>query len=146
MDGHRSPNRNYSGAGPLRHTPSCRNRSARPHLAARLAWTGAILLLLHGNVFAAERTALALAGDGCRPSQQAIVQALEHFDGVARVEADLLPDHLLIDHGAGAVTGEALAAYINTLSVTAGQCRAIVMRSCITTGIEARSTYTLPSR
>ncbi|HKR79870.1 MAG TPA: hypothetical protein VJR69_09240 [Nitrospira sp.] len=118
----------------------------RPHLAACLACTGAILFLLHGEVFAAERTALALAGDGCRPSQQAIVQALEHFDGVARVEADLLPDHLLIDHRTGAVTGEALAAYINTLSGTTGQCHAVVMRSCISAGIEAHTTDTLPSR
>ncbi len=144
MDRHRSPNRNYSGAGPLRHRPLYRSR--RPHLAASLAWAGGILVLFHGEVFAAERTALALAGDGCGPSQQAIVRALEHFVGVARVEADVIPDHLLIDHRAGAVTGEALAAYINALSGTAGHCHAIVMRSCITTGSEAHTTYTLPSR
>ena len=126
----------------MRHTPLCRNRSARPHLAVCLAWTGAILFLFHGKIFAAERTALALAGEGCRPAQQAIVQALEHVDGVARVEADLLPDHLLIDHRAEAVTGEALAAYINAISGTAGQCRAFVMRSCITTAIEPHTTHT----
>ena len=117
------------------------------HLAAYLASTGAILFLFHGEVFAAERTALVLAGDGCGTSQQAIVRALEHVDGVARVEADLLPEHLLIDHRAGAVTAEALAAYVNTLSATAGQCHAIVMRSCVTTGIEAHTTSTtLPTR
>jgi hypothetical protein len=82
----------------------------------------------------AERTALALSGGDCRASQGTIIQALKQFEGVAGVKADLIPDHLLIDHAAGAVTGDALAALINTLTETGGQCHAIVMRSCITAG------------
>ena len=74
----------------------------------------------------AERTALALSGGDCRASQGTIIQALKQFEGVAGVKADLIPDHLLIDHAAGAVTGDALAALINTLTAVSRNRDAIV--------------------
>jgi hypothetical protein len=37
-----------------------------------------------------------------------------------------------------------LAAFINTLTGTGGECHAIVMRSCITAGIQAYPTFSPP--
>jgi hypothetical protein len=123
----------------LKAQPSSRDRDrpGRSRLGACLAWAGAILFVCHGELLAAERTALALTGAGCGASRQAIIHGLEQLDGVARVEANLIPDHLLIDHRAGAVTGEALAAFFGMLTKAGGPCRAAVMRSCITAGTEA---------
>ena len=63
-----------------------------------------------------------------------------------RVEGDLIPDHLLIDHRPGAAMGEALAAVIETVAEKGGECHAVVMRSCITAGIEGRATSTSSPR
>jgi hypothetical protein len=84
-----------------------------------------------------ERAALLLTGAGCRPSQQAIVEAFMGLDGIARVETDVIPDHVLIDYDGGRLKGEALADIVNELSA-ADDCRAAVMQSCITAGIESR--------
>ena len=146
MDRHRAADGDHAGAGPLRRLPSYGRPFVQPLRATCLVWIGAALILCDGEVYSAERTALTLAGAGCSPSRQAIIQALEQFDGVARVEADLIPDHLLIDHRDGTVTGDALAAVIDSLRETGGECHAVVMRSCITAGTEARQAVTPPSR
>lgn len=75
-----------------------------------------------------------LTGSGCRPSQQAIAEALMGLDGIARVDTDLIPDHVLIDYDGRHLRGEALADIINGLSAARGRCRAAVMQSCITAG------------
>ena len=82
------------------------------------------------EAFALERTALALSGDGCRTSQQAMIDALEHLDGVAQVMADVMPDHLLVDHDDRRRTGDELARLVNQLAPPS--CRAALMQSCIT--------------
>ena len=51
--------------------------------------------------------------------------------GVLRADPDLMPDHVLIDIVRQHLTEEALAAIAN--QATAGsQCRAEIMKSCIT--------------
>lgn len=81
---------------------------------------------------AGERVALALSGPDCDGSRQAMTQALERYEGVFKVESDVIPDHLLIDHDRGVRTGEELARFVNGLATISGRCRAAVMQSCIT--------------
>lgn len=91
-----------------------------------LPWTNEALSL--------ERAALMLSGSGCRMSQQAIVEALERLEGVVQVKADVIPDHLMIDHDGSHYTGEELAGLLNELATPDGPCRAAIMKSCITAG------------
>jgi copper chaperone CopZ len=92
-----------------------------------------IWLGLYGQeVFAFQRAALALTGSSCRESQPAIIDALIHLDGVARVETDVIPDHVLIDHDGRRLNEDQLAEIINTLHDLGGRCHAVLMRSCIT--------------
>jgi hypothetical protein len=81
---------------------------------------------------ALERAALALSGSDCRLSQQEIIETLERLEGVTRVEAETIPDHLLVDHDGLHRTGEELAGFVNGLAPLQGRCRAAVMQSCIT--------------
>ena len=89
------------------------------------------------EVLALERTALALSGDGCRLSQQAMIEALEQLDGVAQVKADVMPDHLLVDHDDRHRTGDELVRLANRLATPS--CRATLMQSCITAEIKPRA-------
>jgi hypothetical protein len=91
------------------------------------------------EAFPVERAALALAGSDCQLSRAAIVESLEHLEGVAKVEADVIPDHLLIDHDGLRRTGEELGSFLNGLSDLQGRCRATVMESCITAGVGTRT-------
>ena len=81
---------------------------------------------------AAERVALALSGQDCHESLQAMTYALEQLEGVVNVQAGVVPDHLLIDQDTGRRTGEELASVVNALAVRHGRCRAALMQSCIT--------------
>jgi hypothetical protein len=91
------------------------------------------------EAFPVERTALAVSGSDCQLSQPAIISSLERLEGVAKVEADVIPDHLLIDHDGLHWTGEELASFLNELAELHGRCRASVMKSCITAGIGTRA-------
>ena len=71
-----------------------------------------------------------------------MTEALEKHEGIARVEADAIPNHVLIDHDGRHSTEEELAAFLNRLTVAHGVCRAAVMKSCITAG---SSTFSAPS-
>ena len=60
------------------------------------------------------------------------------LDGIARVETDVIPDHVLIDYDGSRLKKEALADIVNELSTPPGRCRAAVMESCITAGSEGQ--------
>ena len=78
--------------------------------AFRVSLLFLVVVVCSEEVFALERTALALNGSGCRESRGAIIEALEHLNGVAGVETDLIPDHVLIDHDGPTVNEDRLAA------------------------------------
>lgn len=104
-----------------------------------------VCVLAWSEAFALERAALALSGQDCDLAHEVIVETLERLDGVAKVEADLIPHHVLIDHD-GRRTGAALAEVINNLPGASGRCRAAVMQSCITAGVDTRAAHSLPER
>ena len=60
------------------------------------------------------------------------------LDGIARVETNVIPDHVLVDYDGSRAKEEALANIVNELSAPHGRCRAAVMQSCITAGIAGR--------
>jgi copper chaperone CopZ len=98
------------------------------------------------GAFALERAALALSGSDCRLSHQDIIKNLERLDGVTRVEAETIPDHLLVDHDGLRRTGEELAGFVNGLAALQGRCRAAVMQSCITAETGPGGTRPAPGR
>ncbi len=111
------------------------------------AWIISLWVVLSSNeAFALERAALALSGPDCRLSNQAIIETLERLEGVTRVEAETIPDHLLVDHDGLHRTGEELAGFVNGLAALQGRCRAAVMQSCITAGAGAGGARLVPER
>ncbi len=105
-----------------------------------------VCVLAWNKAFALERVALAMSGSDCHLSHQAIVEPLERLDGVAKVEVDVIPDHLLVDHDGLRRTGEELANFLNGLPALQGRCRAAVMQSCITAGMRTRAVPAVPER
>jgi hypothetical protein len=91
------------------------------------------------EAFPVERIALFVSGSDCQLSQPAIIGPLERLEGVAKVEAEVIPDHLLVDHDGLRWTGEELAGFVNGLAGLHGRCRAAVMKSCITAGLGIRA-------
>jgi len=111
------------------------------------AWMISLWVVFWSNgAFALERAALTLSGSGCRLSHQNIIETLERLEGVTRVEAETIPDHLLVDHDGLRRTEEELAAFVNGLSFSQGRCRAAVMRSCITAGTGPGGARPVPGR
>jgi copper chaperone CopZ len=104
------------------------------------AWAVLLLSLVSGlagpadQAFSFERTALALTGSNCRQSYAVIIGALERLEGVARVEAGLVPDHMLVDHDAQTLSQDQLAGIVNAVGELRGVCHVAVMQSCITAG------------
>ncbi|HKT36461.1 MAG TPA: heavy-metal-associated domain-containing protein [Nitrospira sp.] len=88
---------------------------------------------------ALERATLMLSGSGCRHSQHRIIERLQGLEGVSKVEANAIPDHLLVDHDGVRRTGEELASVLNGFDALNGRCHAAVMQSCITAGFETRA-------
>ena len=93
-----------------------------------------IVLPAH-TTFALERATLAIIGQDCSQWHGAMVEALEQLDGIARAQADVIPNHLLVDH-------DRIGRLPQRLAVAQGDCRAVVMKSCITAG---SSTFSAPS-
>jgi hypothetical protein len=111
------------------------------------AWMISLWVVFWSNgAFALERAALALSGSDCRLSHQDIIETLERLEGVTRVEAETIPDHLLVDHDGLRRTGEELAAFVNRLAALQGRCRAAVMQSCITAGAGPGGALPAPGR
>ena len=92
------------------------------------------VVLWSNEAFALERAALALSGPDCRLSQQAIIETLERLEGCARVEAETIPNHVLVDHDGLHRTEKSWPASSTGLAPLQGRCRAAVMKSCITAG------------
>ena len=104
------------------------------------------VVLWSNEAFAQERAALALSGPDCRLSHQAIIEMLERLEEVTRVEAETIPDHLLVDLDGLSRTGESLAGFVNGLAALQGRCRATVMQSCITAGAGSGGARLAPER
>ena len=94
-----------------------------------------------GEASALERAALSLTGSDCQRSQSAIIESLEHLEGVAKVEGNVIPDHLMVDHDGRRRTGDELADFLNGLSHLHGRCRAAFMKSCISAGVGINAVY-----
>ena len=103
------------------------------------------VVLWSNEAYALERAALALSGPDCRLSHQAIIE-MERLEGITRVEAETIPDHLLVDHDGLRRTGEELAGFVNGLAGLQGRCRATVMQSCITAGAGPGGARLVPER
>ncbi|MEQ1627956.1 MAG: hypothetical protein ABL965_11225, partial [Nitrospira sp.] len=67
----------------------------------------------------------------CLSLRQQIVSALEQQTGVLRADHDLMPDHVLVDIVRQQMTEETVAGIANA-ATGGGQCRAEIMKSCIT--------------
>mgnify|MGYP001160699245 FL=1 len=78
-----------------------------------------------------ERVALMLTGPDCLSLRQQIVSALEQQPSVLRADQDLMPDHVLVDIVRQQMTEETVAGIANA-ATGGGQCRAEIMKSCIT--------------
>jgi hypothetical protein len=98
------------------------------------------------QTFALERAALSLTGSDCQRSQPAIIESLQRLEGVAKVEGDMIPDHLLVDYDGRRRTGEELAGFLNGLADLHGRCRAAVMESCISAGFGTNAVHPGTSR
>ncbi len=94
-----------------------------------------------GEAFALERAILSLTGSDCQWSQSAIIESLEHLEAVAKVEGNVIPDHLLVDHDGRHRTGDELADFLNELPHLHGRCRAAFMKSCISAGVGIKAAY-----
>jgi hypothetical protein len=103
------------------------------------------VVLWSNEAYALERAALALSGPDCRLSHH-IIETLERLEGVTQVEAETIPDHLLVDHDGLHRTGEQLAGFVNGLAALQGRCRAAVMQSCITAGAGPSGARLVPER
>lgn len=78
-----------------------------------------------------ERVALMLSGPDCSSIGHTITTTLQQQPGVLRADQDLMPDHVLVDIVRQQVTEETVAAIAHT-AIGGGQCRAEIMKSCIT--------------
>jgi hypothetical protein len=90
---------------------------------------------------AQDRVALMLSGPDCPSVRDRITAALQQQTGVVRVDADLMPDHVLIDSVRQEVTEETLAATAHAM-IGGRQCRAELMKSCITAEPSSHHTHT----
>ena len=96
---------------------------------------GLLLFLLTDDAARAEsahdRVALMLSGPDCRSVQKRMAAALQQRTGVLHVDTDLMPDHVLIDIVRQELTEETVAVTANQ-AMRGSQCRAEIMKSCIT--------------
>jgi arginine deiminase len=83
-----------------------------------------------------DRVALLLSGTDCPSVRDMVTTALRQQTGVLQVDPNLVPDHVLIDIVRAHQTEEALTAIANQ-AIGGGQCRAEVMKSCITADMAA---------
>lgn len=81
-----------------------------------------------------DRVALMLIGSDCAAVLPQIVTDLTRQSGVQRVDPDLVPDHLMIDHVSQQLSESDLVTIANTAIAGGVQCHAEVMKSCITAG------------
>ena len=82
-----------------------------------------------------ERAALSLSGKDCSSHLQAISAALAQVPGVTGVDLESVPDHALVDIENGVVTPQNLSAAVAQRLHVGTQCRAEIMKSCISTSL-----------
>jgi hypothetical protein len=80
---------------------------------------------------AQDRVALMLSGPDCPSVREGVTTALQQQAGVLRADPNLMPDHVLVDIVRQQMTEETVAAIANA-ATGGGQCRAEIMKSCIT--------------
>lgn len=88
-----------------------------------------------------ERVALMLSGPDCPSIAHTITTTLQQQTGVLRADQDLIPDHVVIDIRRETLTEKELAAIANQ-AIGGAQCRAEIMKSCISADMGAH----LPSK
>ncbi|MFO0720096.1 MAG: hypothetical protein U0319_05125 [Nitrospira sp.] len=81
-----------------------------------------------------ERVALFLSGQDCPSSRRNIAAELAQVAGVIRVDMESVPDHALVDVVIGAVSPDDLLAAVHRSALKGVDCRAEVMKSCISAG------------
>ncbi len=80
-----------------------------------------------------DRIALMLSGPDCPSAQRLMAASLQQQTGVLHVDTDLMPDHVLVDIVRQELTEDTVIA-IAKVAIGAVQCRAEIMKSCITAG------------
>ena len=105
-----------------------------------------LVLFMHNAVRAEstpERVALMLSGPDCPSAQKMMAATLRQQTGVLHVDTDLMPEHALIDIVRQELTEETVAVAANT-AMSGSQCRAEIMKSCITADMGAHSPSETP--
>lgn len=82
-----------------------------------------------------ERVALSLSGEDCFSHHKAISATLVQVPGVTRVDLESVPDHVIVDIESGVVTPENLSAAVAQRLHFGTQCRAEIMKSCISASL-----------
>ncbi|MCC6140846.1 MAG: hypothetical protein IT389_09570 [Nitrospira sp.] len=80
---------------------------------------------------AQDRIALMLSGSDCSSVLETVTVALQQHNGVLHVDPTMMPDHLLVDMARQEHAEDRLTATANA-AIAGSQCRAEVMKSCIT--------------
>jgi hypothetical protein len=83
-----------------------------------------------------DRVALMLSGPDCPSVQKMMASTLRQQTGVLHVDTDLMPDHVLVDIARQELTEETVAVTANK-AMSGSQCRAEIMKSCITADMAA---------
>ena len=86
---------------------------------------------LYAEPRANHRVALMLSGQDCSAHHEAIAQKLYQIPGVARVNMNLIADHVLIDRVQDHRTAEDFQTIVNDVIPQNANCRAEIMESCI---------------
>lgn len=85
-----------------------------------------------------DRVTLMLSGPDCPSVQKGMAAALQQRTGVLQVDLDLMPDHVLVDIVRQELTEDMVAVTANQ-AMSGSQCRAEIMRSCITADMAAHT-------
>ncbi len=78
-----------------------------------------------------DRVALMLMGEECSSVGSQLVSTLSSQPGVRQVDPDLVPNHVLIDYARQQLSEAELVTMANA-ALAGAQCRADIMKSCIT--------------
>ena len=92
---------------------------------------------------AMERVPVTLIGSGCDTHENELSSALLSLQGVNAAHFHRIADHVLVDITVGIIVPEELVHHLNT-AATSWQCRAEIMRSCITADPAPHTRITAP--
>ena len=80
-----------------------------------------------------DRVALMLTGEECSSVRTQLVSTLSRHAAIQQVDPDLVPNHVLIDYARQHLSEAELVTMANAV-LAGAQCRAEIMKSCITAG------------